>query len=172
MSIPLFCIEKISADRLTTILTLAYEGSPDTDPDIIFINDLDIPSGPEPKDPSLSIPAINEYPFLGKTTTELGAFITKFPEDWSLFHDIFLVADKQTAENDSLLLVQNLEPEETVRLAAEHANAIPIAIRVATMDIGGVQSLVDEDGIYRGGRSGGQVKKGGPAPRKQLANGN
>lgn len=58
-----------------------------------------------------------------------------------------------------------------MRLDASHANAVPVAVQVATMDIDGVRALVDEDGVFRGGTSQLAVRKGKPAPRKSLRGG-
>lgn len=58
-----------------------------------------------------------------------------------------------------------------MRLDAAHANAVPVAVQVATMDINGVRALVDEDGVYRSGPSRPAVRKGEPAPRKPLESG-
>lgn len=58
-----------------------------------------------------------------------------------------------------------------MRLDAAHANAVPVAVQVATMDINGVRALVDEDGVFRAGPSRPAVTKGEPAPRKPLEGG-
>ncbi len=58
-----------------------------------------------------------------------------------------------------------------MRLDAAYANAVPVAVQVATMDINGVRALVDEDGVYRSGPSRPAVRKGEPAPRKPLEGG-
>lgn len=60
---------------------------------------------------------------------------------------------------------------QTVRLDAEHANAVPVAVQVATMDINEVRAEVDEDGVFRGGASRPAVRKGEPTPRKALGGG-
>lgn len=87
----------------------------------------------------------------------------------------FLIADKQTNENHSLLFVdRGYEPDQapqTVRLDAEYANAIPVAVQVATTDINEVRAQVDEDGVFRGGASRPAVRKGQPTPRKALGGG-
>lgn len=73
-----------------------------------------------------------------------------------------------------LLVDRGYEPDQTpqtVRLDAVHANAVPVAVQVATMDINGVRALVDEDGVFRGGASRPAVRKGGPAPGKPLGGG-
>ena len=87
---------------------------------------------------------------------------------------VFLVADQRTAEDESLLLVQSLrdgESVEFVRVAAEFVNTQAVAMAVATTDVQELRSLIDEDGVFRGGSGrGGNLlpRKGGKAPRKQL----
>jgi hypothetical protein len=63
---------------------------------------------------------------------------------------------------------EDTDKPETLRLDAKHANAIPIAVQVATMDMSSIREIADEDGVYRGGPADQQPRKGGPAPRKQL----
>jgi hypothetical protein len=84
-----------------------------------------------------------------------------------------LVADARTLEDKSLLFVDvaydnTASPDETktVRLSAQQANAIPVAVLVASMGIEEVIALADGDGVFRGGRV--AVVKGKPAPRMQL----
>ncbi|MCJ1467187.1 hypothetical protein MMC07_005810 [Pseudocyphellaria aurata] len=84
----------------------------------------------------------------------------------------FLIADEQTNEDRTVLFVDRGyepgEPPETVRLDAAYANGVPVAVQVATMDVNGVRALVDDDGVYRGGPSRPEPRKGGRAPRKRL----
>lgn len=87
-----------------------------------------------------------------------------------------MVADAQTLEDKSLLFVDVGYDEsasldeliKTVRLSAQHANAIPIAVSVATTDIEEVIGLADEDGVFRGGSTEAPPTKGNPAPPRQL----
>ncbi len=53
-----------------------------------------------------------------------------------------------------------------MRLDAATVNAVPVAVQMATMDIGGLRALVDGDGVFRMGD--GEGRKGGKAPRKKL----
>jgi hypothetical protein len=82
-----------------------------------------------------------------------------------------LVADARTLEDKSLLFVDagydNTASAKTVRLSAQHANAIPVAIAVATMGIEEVIALADGDGVFRGGPAA-ALPKGKPAPPMQL----
>jgi hypothetical protein len=86
-----------------------------------------------------------------------------------------LVADARTLEDKSLLFVDTgydvaVSPDEakTVRLSAQHANAIPVAVAVASMGIEEVIALADGDGVFRGGPAAAAPRKGQPAPRMQL----
>lgn len=103
---------------------------------------------------------------------ELADLLDKSDAEPAISSHQFLVADEQTNEDDTLIFVdrgyEHDATPETVRLDAAHANAVPIAVQVATMDLNGLQSLVDEDGVYRGGSSAPKPKKGKPAPRKKL----
>jgi hypothetical protein len=58
----------------------------------------------------------------------------------------------------------------TVRLSAQHANAIPVAVAVGTMGIEEViaLALADGDGVFRGGPAAAPSRKGKPAPPMQL----
>lgn len=58
-----------------------------------------------------------------------------------------------------------------MRLDAAQANAVPVAVQVATMDINGIRDLVDEDGVFRGGPNEPAARRGDPAPRMPLAGG-
>ena len=87
----------------------------------------------------------------------------------------FLVADARTLEDKSLLFVDaayddaaSPDDAKTVRLSAQYANAIPVAIAVATMGIDEVIALADEDGVFRGGSPAVPPIKGQPAPSMQL----
>ena len=66
-----------------------------------------------------------------------------------------MVADARTLEDKSLLFVDvgydDSAEVKTVRLSAQHANAIPVAVAVATMGIEEVIALADADGVFRGG---------------------
>lgn len=93
---------------------------------------------------------------------------------------VFLTANEETAEDGgTLLLVQSSGKEQNedhpalyhVRVAADYVNTEAVTVSVATKDVGELLSLVDRDGVYRGGRGGKddhRPKKGGKAPKKQL----
>lgn len=70
-----------------------------------------------------------------------------------------------------LLVDRGYEPDatpQTVRVDAAHANAVSVAVHVATMDVNGVRALVDDDGVFRGGATRPAVRRGESAPRKPL----
>lgn len=83
-----------------------------------------------------------------------------------------MVADAQTLEDKSLLFVDvgydDAAEVKTVRLSAQHANAIPVAVAVATTDIDEVIVLADGDGVFRGGHAAAPPRKGQAAPPMQL----
>ena len=63
----------------------------------------------------------------------------------------------------------DIQKVTTVRVAADFANTVSVAMSMATMGANELLSLVDEDGVYRGGPNrGNPPQKGGDAPRKQL----
>ena len=83
-----------------------------------------------------------------------------------------MVADARTLEDKSLLFVDvgyddNAEVQ-TVRLSAQQANAIPVAVAVATMGTEEVIALADGDGVFRGGSATAPPGQGGPAPPMRL----
>ena len=131
---------------------------------------LDDPQNAQPSHPPVT--GLSDYPFLAYSVQALADLLDKSDPEPAISSHQFLVADEQTNKDNTLIFVdigyeKNAKPE-TVRLDATHANAVPIAVQVATMDLNGIRSLVDEDGVYRGGPSGPEPKKGKPAPRKKL----
>lgn len=128
------------------------------------------PQNAQPSHPPIT--DLSDYPFLDRSVQDLADLLDKSDPEPVISSHQFLIADEQTNEDNTLIFVdrgyeQNARPE-TVRLDATHANAVPIAVQVATMDLNGLRSLLDEDGVYRGGPSGPEPKKGKPAPRKKL----
>lgn len=128
------------------------------------------PQNAQPSHPPIT--SFSDYPFLAHSIQDLADLLDKSDPEPAISSHQFLVADEQTNEDNTLIFVdigyeKNAKPE-TVRLDATHANAVPIAVQVATMDLNGIRSLVDEDGVYRGGPSDPEPKKGKPAPRKKL----
>ena len=120
---------------------------------------------------------IAAYPFLSNSITSLVKYLRENAPNVSS-HQL-LVADAQTLEDKSLLFVDvgpgyyydgTASPDEvkTVRLSAQYANAIPVAVAVATMGIEEVIVLADKDGVFRGGRSSAPPIKGMPMPPMQL----
>jgi hypothetical protein len=166
--IALFCIVELSAEKLSKIISTAYESDTEASPNILFINDPDIVDGPKLKDPTNPpIPKISEYPFLSKSPEKLNSFIHTIPEDWPISTWRFLIADEETTENDSLLCVETKDSKsETLRLDAKFANSIPISLEIGTLGMAELQDNVDDDGVYRGGHF--PVEKGRPAPKKEL----
>lgn len=128
------------------------------------------PENAQPSHPPIS--DLSDYPFLSRSVQDLADVLEKSDSEPAISAHQFLVADEQTNQDKTLIFVdigyeKNARPE-IVRLDATHANAVPIAVQVATMDLNGIRSLLDGDGVYRGGPSGPEPKKGKPAPRKQL----
>lgn len=112
-----------------------------------------------------------QSPFLGWELEKIAEFLTKNTRGTVVDQAVFLVADGQTAnDKDTLLLVHNLDGSslQSVRVSAACGNTEAISVSVATKDLDELRSLVDDDGIFRGGRRGQLPKKGGRAPKKQL----
>lgn len=200
--IPLFCVAEVSAvvsppsppqydaaslvphrpanDRntktLSSIIQTAYAGGPDSPPSLFVLLEPNLLANLQTVQPSLPpITDLSSYPFLSHSVQDLATFLDSNNPGSAISSHQFLIADKQTNEDHSVLLVdRGYEPGETpqtVRLDAAHANAVPVAVQVATMDINGVRALVDEDGVFRGGGSRPAARKGEPAPRKPLEGG-
>ena len=98
-------------------------------------------------------------------------FLREYATGTVVDESVFLVADGRTVENESLLLVQSLhgDPMHCVRLAAEYVNTKAVAVAVAATGVQELRRLVDGDGVFRGGGDNPSPRKGGEAPRKQLA---
>lgn len=119
-------------------------------------------------------------PFLGWSIRDATQLLSENADGSIVDWRVFLVADEETAKDgDALLMVQNVGQGEDdklalkcVRLAAEHVNAEAVAVSVAIKDVEELLSLVDGNGVYRGGMGGRDShqspKKGGKAPKKQL----
>jgi hypothetical protein len=58
---------------------------------------------------------------------------------------------------------------QTLRLSAQHANSIPVAVAVATMGIEEVIALAGGDGVFRGGPATALHRQGQPAPPMRLS---
>ena len=163
----------IKTKTLSSILREAYDEKPDSPPNIFVVSESGLLTDPENAQPSHPpISDLSDYPFLSRSVQDLADLLEKSDPEPAISSHQFLVADEKTNEDSTLIFVdigyeKNARPE-TVRLDATHANAVPIAVQVATMDLNGIRSLLDEDGVYRGGPSGPEPKKGKPAPRKKL----
>ncbi|MCJ1428337.1 hypothetical protein MMC29_006246 [Sticta canariensis] len=173
--IPLFCVAEVSAETLSSIIETAYAGSPDSPPSIIVLCEPASLTNLKTAQPSRPpVTNLSSYPFLSHSIQDLATFLDSNSGPAISSHQ-FLIADKQTNENHSVLFVdRGYEPgqtPETVRLDAEHANAVPVAVQVATMGTNEVRAQVDEDGVFRGGASRPAVRKGQPTPRKTLGGG-
>ncbi|KAL9120585.1 MAG: hypothetical protein Q9187_002863 [Circinaria calcarea] len=164
--IPLFCIAEVPAET-------AYAGGPDSPPSLFLVPEPGLLTDLRTAQPTHPpITNISSYPFLAHSVHDLAAFLDSNNPGSAISSHQFLIADQQTNEDNSLLFVdRGYEPgttPQTVRLDAAHANAVPVAVQVATMDMNGVRVLVDEDGVFRGGASRPAARKGGPAPEKPL----
>ena len=86
---------------------------------------------------------------------DLISFIDTNFVDSGISTNEFLIADERTIEDKTLPFVDRcFEPDSipiTVRLDASRANAMPVAIQVATMGTAEICTLVDKDGVFRGG---------------------
>ncbi|KAL4791509.1 hypothetical protein BDV19DRAFT_392987 [Aspergillus venezuelensis] len=180
--IALLCTAKVPPATLSSNLTRAYEASKaiNSPPNLVLLtsSNTDELRGYTPD--SITIPPIDghtEYPFLGWTITQLASFLDRIKAITVLESSTFLVADQQTvSDGDTILLVHNIHVQESlnsVRVSAEYANSEAVAVSVASKDVVEWRSLVDGDGVYRGGRTsrgdgGKEVKKGRRAPRKKL----
>lgn len=171
---------------LSNILQTAYDENSDSPPNILLLSKpsllTDPQNAPQPSHPPIADFPSDNYPFLARSVQDLANLLSESDPEPAISSHQFLVADEQTNEDNTLIFVDrgydedNAAKPETVRLDAAHANTIPISVQVATLDLEGVRSLVDVDGVYRGGSSssgGGrpEPKKGKPAPRKRLGGG-
>lgn len=101
-------------------------------------------------------------PFLGWSAHCVAQFLTENVKGSIVEPGLFLLADdKTTDDGDTLLLVQVQRKErdktgstlKKVRLAAEFANTEAVAVSIGTKAVDELLALVDEDGIFRGGRA-------------------
>lgn len=167
------CLLTIKNKTLSSIIRTAYDEKPDSPPNILVLSGPGLLNDPGNAQPSLPpITDFSDYPFLGRSVQDLADLLDKSDPEPAISSHQFLIADEQTNEDRTLIFVdrgyEDDATPETVRLDDVHANAVPIAVQVATMDIEGLRSIVDDDGVFRGGSSGPEPKKGKPTPRKKL----
>ncbi|OGM49588.1 hypothetical protein ABOM_001775 [Aspergillus bombycis] len=177
--IPIFCLDDIPAQILTSILTKAYAHAIDINspPTLLLVESTGTALLRRYTHDAVTYPPVDaacKSPFRGWGLDDMIRFLREYATGTAVDASVFLVADGRTVEDESLLLVQSLrdgDPVESVRLAAEHVNTKAVAVAVAATDVRELRSLVDEDGVFRGGHGGGDSslpRKGGTAPRKQL----
>ncbi|KAA8913464.1 hypothetical protein FN846DRAFT_916114 [Sphaerosporella brunnea] len=171
--IPIICVAEVPAAVLSDILTTAYTDNVDCLPSLVLIPDAPALSKPDigAEPTQLPIANITSYPFLSHSIASIVKYLRENAPG-SVDPDHVLIADAQTIADKTLLFVDcaydmDISPEEakTVRLSAEKANTIPVAIAVATMGIDEVVAIADQDGVFRGTPA---PRRGGPAPRMQL----
>ncbi|KAK4208023.1 hypothetical protein QBC37DRAFT_297504, partial [Rhypophila decipiens] len=88
----------------------------------------------------------------------------------------FIIMDKQSAEDDTVVLAHTTKDGqvETVRATFSPAQIVTTALDVGSQGFEGVQAIVADsaDGVYRQGperdEAETQRERGGPAPRKVL----
>jgi hypothetical protein len=96
-----------SSKALTHIVKTAYESEPDSGPNILLIDGLDMVHGPMPVDPTEPpLGGLPGYPFLSRSVEELGSFLDTIPEGWPISTFRFLVVDEQSVEDETVLFVE------------------------------------------------------------------
>lgn len=160
---------------ISSILTTAYNASEkiDSPPSLVLLSESNRDALLQYTYNSVSQPPIEgsfESPFLGWEIEKIAGFLNENAQGTVVDQTVFVVADGQTAEDeDTLLLVHNLDGSlQSVRVSAAYGSMEAVSVSVATKDLNELRSLVDDDGVYRGGRRGQPPLKGGRAPRKQL----
>ncbi|KAJ5812386.1 hypothetical protein N7474_008687 [Penicillium riverlandense] len=121
------------------------------------------PTSP-PIDPSV------KSSFIGWSAEQIKQHLIDNADDDRINTHLFLVADERTVHDETLLLVEySSDGEEarldTVRIAAEEANAKAICVDVGVMSVRELSGDIDVDGAYRPRST---PQRGGSAPRKQL----
>ncbi|KAL5365023.1 hypothetical protein BJX96DRAFT_158423 [Aspergillus floccosus] len=173
--VPIICTYEVSSTVLTSVLWTAYDASSkiDSPPSLILVMTADAAKlQKHTKDSVITKPPFEslQYPFLGWDIGKISQFLQENASKTALDHTTFLVADEKTASDGyTLLLVHNIQDsQESIRLSAGYANSASVSVSVATMDVGELRCLADEDGVYRGGPQRPPPRKGEKAPRKQL----
>ncbi|KNG83908.1 hypothetical protein ANOM_008144 [Aspergillus nomiae NRRL 13137] len=173
--IPIFCLHDIPPQMLTSILTKAYAHAIDINspPTLLLVESTGTALRRYTRD-AVTYPPVDsafKSPFNGWELDDVVRFLREYAMGTVVDESVFLVADGRTVEDESLLLVQSLhgDPMQSVRLAAEYVNTKAVAVAVAATGVQELRSLVDGDGVFRGGGDNPSPRKGGKAPRKQLA---
>ncbi|KAL4885630.1 hypothetical protein BJY04DRAFT_214422 [Aspergillus karnatakaensis] len=186
--IPIICTYQVPPATLSSILSIAYSSSQklDSPPSLILLWNNNPSELQEITYDSMTQPPIDtalENQFVGWSVDKVAEFLHSnlvgTDRNTVLDYSVFLVADERTSvDGDTLLLVhvQHIDGArerevESVRVSAEYVNSKAVGVSVAAEDVAGLRSLVDEDGVFRGGRDRAEralPKKGGSAPRKQL----
>jgi len=177
--IPVICVAHVPAAVLSEVLKTAYTNITDCPPSLVLLPESSALADPNFGTDATQPPVANitTYPFLSNSIASLVTHLRENAPDFiSSYH--FLVADAQTLEDNSLLFVdagydKTAPPDQakTVRLSAQQANAVPVAIAIGTMGIEEVIALADNDGVFRGGPRA-APRRGQPAPRMQLGGSN
>ncbi|KAA8913036.1 hypothetical protein FN846DRAFT_204860 [Sphaerosporella brunnea] len=153
---PIICVAEIPAAVLSEILTTAYTDGVDFPPSLVLIHDAPALAKPDIGEEPTQLPTANiaSYPFLSHSIASIVKYLRENAPS-SVAPDHVLIADAQTITDKTLLFVDcaydmNVSPEEakTLRLSAEKANTIPVAIAVATMGIDEVVAIADQDGSF------------------------
>lgn len=143
---------------LSNILSTAYEKEPDCEPSLILLSTDSKAAWAQYTLDSATQPEISESfvtPFLGMTVESVVRYIYENGAGTIVNTRYVLIADERTAKDSTLVLVEidfdNPEILESVRIAGEYANVEAVTLTVKGGGMEELQSLVDGDGVYRGG---------------------
>ncbi|KAE8353460.1 hypothetical protein BDV28DRAFT_148039 [Aspergillus coremiiformis] len=156
--VSIICTADVTSSTLSNILDTAYRRDLEGPPSLILLSANDSSGLSQLTEESASQPPIVEpfaSSFTGMAITDVALFLHGSAQDTVISTHFFFIADAQTATDQSLLLVQiNWDDPtviQTVRVAAEHANREAVSLTMGITGVNELRSLVDEDGIYRGG---------------------
>lgn len=143
---------------LSSILSTAYEKEPDCEPSLILLSTDSKAAWAQYTLESVTQPEVLESfttPFAGMTVESVARYIYENGSGTIVNTRYVLIADERTAKDSTLLLVEidfdNPEVLERVRIAGDYANAEAVTLTVKGGGMEELQSLVDGDGVYRGG---------------------
>ncbi|KAL1957773.1 hypothetical protein VTO42DRAFT_5491 [Malbranchea cinnamomea] len=157
-----------SLQTLSSIIGTAYNSDDNVDTDqslVLFSDPSDSAFRCYTLDSFTRVPVDKTFksPFIGWDIDRIAVFLRENATDTVIDSSLFLVADEQTASDQTLLLV-NVERDDVyyqkkqgkmamtkVRLVPEFANSCPVAITIGCMGANELESEADEDGVYRGG---------------------